>query len=107
MKKTLLFIFLLTLICPFTVNAFPEFPEVTILKKDMPKDVCSFIDRTIECHHWGGEEPYNKERAKEIRKAVEKIKCNDLFEDGKKLRIKYKDNKVIIERLDKVDKNYQ
>jgi hypothetical protein len=38
------------------------------LKKGQPQDAALFIDRYVECNHWGGEEPYDAERKKEIRK---------------------------------------
>jgi hypothetical protein len=28
-----------------------------------PKRITAFIERVVECNHWDGEEPYDKERA--------------------------------------------
>ena len=46
-------------------------PQVKEITNGQPEDVVAFIERMVECNHWGGEEPYDKERGEQIRKAVE------------------------------------
>ena len=52
-------------------NDFDDAPQVKALAKGMPEDIAFFIARTAECNHWAGEEPYDKDRASDIRNAVE------------------------------------
>jgi len=87
-----------------TVSLLPaqDTPEVKKLIKGMPKDVASFVRRTDECNHWGGESPYDKARAKEIKKAVARLRCDQLKADEETLRRKYQDNAKILQVLDKV-----
>jgi|SRR5229473_4600445 hypothetical protein len=80
---------------------FDNLPEIKALQKGMPKDVQSFILRTAECTHWGGEEPYDKERANFIRRAVERAGCSRLDADEKRLRDKYKKNPEVSAAIDK------
>ena len=68
--------------------------------QQMPPDVSSYLTRLEECVYWGGEEPYNKERAREIQSAVERLKCDRLDEDEQSLRSKYKGDKAVLDRID-------
>lgn len=77
--------------------------DVEALKKGVPKDVASFIDRTFECNHWGGEEPYDAKRAKQIERAVKRLRCDGLPRDEKKLRKKYRNNPKVLKALDEAD----
>lgn len=54
-----------------------------------PKDVSDWLKRHEECQHWAGEEPYDKARAEEIAKAVQKIRCDRLEEEAEVLIKKY------------------
>jgi hypothetical protein len=67
----------------------------------MPEDVASFISRVADCNHWGGEEPYDRERAEFINKAVEKLRCSELEADEKALRSKYLNNPEVLEAIRK------
>ncbi|MES2354669.1 MAG: hypothetical protein V4568_09775 [Pseudomonadota bacterium] len=51
------------------------------LKKGQPNDVAALIERRVGCNHWGGEEPYDGEREKEISSAVAHLKCGRLATD--------------------------
>ena len=62
-------------------NEFGKPPEVRQITDGQPEDVPAFIERTVECNHWGGEEPYDKERAAQIRTAVERAQCDHLTSD--------------------------
>jgi hypothetical protein len=74
--------------------------EIEALKKGQPKDVASFIERVFECTYYGGEEPYSKDRAREIKAATKKLHCNRLSRDEAKLRWKYRRKPVIIAAID-------
>ena len=75
-------------------------PEVEAAKRGQPKDVARFISRVFLCGHWGGEEPYNKARAEQIRKAVKQLKCDQLERDEARLRHKYRNNPSVLKALD-------
>lgn len=56
---------------------------------DCPDNVRDFADRTAECLHWSGEEPYDKARAEQIAQATKKLHCDAVQSDGKKLLQEY------------------
>ncbi|MGZ4891562.1 MAG: hypothetical protein ACXV2B_04810 [Halobacteriota archaeon] len=51
------------------------------LKAGQPTDVKKLIDRLAGCTHWGGEEPYDPERKREISLAVKDLRCDRLEKD--------------------------
>ena len=55
----------------------------------------------VECNHWAGEEPYNKERAEQIRKAVENARCDRLASEEQVLEFKYKGHKKVLDAIAK------
>lgn len=67
--------------------------------KGLPNDVGALLQRTDECNHWSGEEPYDKERAKEIAAAMKKINCASIDADTKKIIEKYKADPKIVEKI--------
>ncbi|RKI71952.1 hypothetical protein D7X55_08410 [Corallococcus sp. AB049A] len=75
-------------------------PGPAAASRQLPSDVTAFVSRQEECHHWGGEEPYSKERAREIRAAAERLACERLEADARALRSKYQDNREVLESLD-------
>lgn len=85
------------LIAPVAFSQEPA--EVERLIKKMPKAVASYISRRVECNHWGGEEAYNHERAKEIEKAVKPLRCDLLDSDEKDLLAKYQNDPKIIKAI--------
>jgi hypothetical protein len=53
----------------------------------------SYVERKEGCNHFGGEEPYDKARAEEIKKAVEKLKCSSLDSE----MISFKSNTRVVD----------
>ena len=53
------------------------------------EDVKRLIERRDECHHWAGEEPYDKARTKQIEKAMADLRCDSMDRDVTALRRKY------------------
>jgi hypothetical protein len=76
-------------------------PQVKEITNGQPEDVVAFIERMVERNHWGGEEPYDKERAEQIRKAVEKARCDSLDSEEQALKRKYKGNKKVLDAIGK------
>lgn len=75
--------------------------DVAAINKSVPKQVKLFNKRQIECNHWAGEEPYDKERSKEINSAITKLRCDALGRDEKRLRKKYKVRPDVIDSINK------
>lgn len=61
-------------------------------RRRAPKDVQAVVDRWEDCVHWGGEEPYDKERGREIDRALKALRCDRLPRDTLSLRRRYKGN---------------
>lgn len=61
-------------------------------RRHAPKDVQAVVDRWEDCAHWGGEEPYDKERGREIDRALKALGCDRLPRDTLSLRRRYKGN---------------
>lgn len=62
------------------------------LRKGQPPSVANLIDRIVGCNHWLGEEPYDADRAKEIRAAVNELRCDKLEKDTSVILKKYESN---------------
>lgn len=69
--------------------------------KGLPAEVAALLKRTDDCNRWGGEEPYDKERAKQIAEAMKKSKCDLVEKDTKNFLVKYKDKPQIIDKIKK------
>jgi len=54
-----------------------------------PREIGVFLERKAECDHWGGEEPYDKDRLAQINQAVKALRCDRVTADEKALRRKY------------------
>jgi hypothetical protein len=65
-----------------------------------PADVKAFVMRARGCGHWAGEEPYNKERAADINKALTELKCDQLDAAEVALRRKYAGSLAAQQALD-------
>jgi cytochrome c556 len=65
---------------------------VARLKAGQPKPVVELIDRIAACNHWGGEEPYDADRREQIKRAVEKLRCDALERDEAKLLKQFDNN---------------
>lgn len=77
-------------------------PDVEALKKGQPKDVASFISRAFGCAHFAGEEPYSQARAREIKDAMRRLKCDQLGNDEEQLRRKYRKQPSVLKALDAI-----
>jgi len=75
--------------------------------KGQPKDVILFIDRFAECNHWGGEEPYDAERRKEILVAVTRLRCSQLDVDEKVLLKKYQNTPGVSKAIKQTKQTYE
>ncbi|MRV76005.1 hypothetical protein GJ700_30255 [Duganella sp. FT92W] len=71
------------------------------LAKGQPKDVAAIAERIAMCAHFGGEEPYDAARQREIAVAVKKYRCVQLDRDEATLRKRYKDNSAVLRVLQK------
>jgi hypothetical protein len=69
-------------------------------RDNLPADVVRFVERYGGCNHWGAEEPYSKERRKEIEAGARRLRCNRLDADGKKLRKKYAGKPNVVRIID-------
>jgi len=93
--------------CLIPPNAQADYDEdMAVVNKGMPKQVKLFNKRQIECNHWAGEEPYDKPRAEEINAAVQKLKCDALENDEKKLLKKYKSRPDVVNSIHKAKEFY-
>ncbi len=54
-----------------------------------PAIVRRFIARRAMCNHWGGEEPYDAARRREIARAVRRLRCAALPREEAALRRRY------------------
>ena len=73
-------------------NEVSSLPQVKNITDGQPEDVVEFVERTVLCNHWAGEEPYDKERAEQIRKAIKNARCDSLAYEEQVLKLKYKQN---------------
>lgn len=64
----------------------------------LPQDVAAFIERRDSCDHFRGEEPYDAERAAEIKAALAAT-CTGTDKQLAALRRKYADNPQVLDRL--------
>lgn len=83
-------------------DAPPRHPaEDEALRDGLPADVAAFIGRARACLHWGGEEPYDAERASQIRAEVERLGCARLDGDERALRRSHLDDPQALRALRK------
>ena len=71
-----------------------------------PPVIRRFIARRAMCNHWGGEEPYNAARRREIVRAVRGLRCGALARDEAALRRRFAgrpDTLALIEATRDVD----
>ena len=72
-------------------------------RKGMPPDVLDLIGRYQSCTHWGAEEAYDAERRKEIEDNVEELRCDQVEDEQRQLRLKYAGKRPITDLLDVMD----
>jgi len=82
-------------------NEVENLPQVKDITTGQPEDVVAFVERQVECNHWSDEEPYDKKRAEQIKRAVEKARCGSLESDAQALERKYKGNKKVLEAIER------
>jgi len=61
----------------------------------LPAEVRDLVSRREQCHHWAGEEPYDKARARQIETAIKRLRCEDVETEVEAMRQKYSTNAVI------------
>lgn len=65
-----------------------------------PHDPLSkFESRAENCQHWGGEEPYDQQRAAEIARAIRVQRCDALKSDGDRLLHLYRNDDRALGRV--------
>lgn len=64
-----------------------------------PEDVATFIERRAACNHFLGEEPYDRNRAAELAKAVRALRCDRLSRDEQRLRRTYRHQPAVQQLL--------
>jgi len=69
----------------------------------LPANVIDYVERRGGCNHWGGEEPYSKERRKEIDEGARRLRCDRIDADERKLRRKYADRPDVLRVIDAAD----
>lgn len=69
----------------------------------LPPPVQAFLDRYEQCEHWAGEEGYDEARRKEIEAAFDKLRCETIDLEKRKLEQRYKSNPSVLEALQNVD----
>jgi len=75
--------------------------ELRTLKRGQPAPVAAFIDRTIGCNHFAGEDPYDAEHRAFIAKAMRDLRCDRLDQDEAKLRRRYAHTPTVLQVLDR------
>ena len=76
-----------------------ELDELKIRVGAAPRPVREFIIRRAECNHFMGEEAYDRARARELQKAVRKLRCGELSADEKRIRRRFATQQMIGELL--------
>ena len=77
-------------------------------KVGQPRDIRTYIDSRFMCFHFGGEEPYDKERAQEINRAFIRYRCEDglIAKDDARLHTKYSRNPKVLVVLEKIKSEF-
>jgi len=59
-----------------------------------PRDVTIFVKRRIGCNHWAGEVFSDNipERARQVRHALRKLRCDNIRHDERALQTKYRNS---------------
>lgn len=64
-----------------------------------PRKVAAFIERRAGCNHFLGEEPYDAERAAELKKAIRELRCTRIERDVRRLERTYRGRPEILRLL--------
>jgi hypothetical protein len=92
---------LLATLSPIVTGANAEDYQNAIdtLTYGQPPDIAAFAARRVECNHWSGEEPYDKQHAAEIADAVQRLRCEDLDGEERTLRRRYAKRPAVLRVL--------
>lgn len=71
------------------------------LEAGKPADAVDFMRRYPMCVHFGGEEPYDADRRREIDTAVRELRCDRLDRDEARLRRRYARSPAILGAIDR------
>jgi hypothetical protein len=85
------------LILPFLLLA-ASHPAVVVAR--MPLDVRRFIERRQSCDHWAGEEPYDRDRARQIDSALRRDRCDTIDRTEVRLRRRHARRRDIIRAIE-------
>ena len=89
-------LFILAIVCLAAGPALAAAAQKPVSREQLitrqPKTVRDFVARRLQCNHWGGEEPYDAARRREISRAVKTLRCNSLDRDEARLLRRYPDN---------------
>jgi uncharacterized protein (DUF1697 family) len=77
------------LLVPFALTAALGVEAAWSADDALPAEVRSLVSRREQCHHWAGEEPYDKSRAKQIDQAMVRLKCDGIEKEVDAMRAKY------------------
>jgi hypothetical protein len=83
------------LVASATANATPARP--------FPPAVAAFLDRSEQCDHWAGEEPYDEARRKEIDAAFDRLHCETIPAERQRLQQRYKKDAAVMNALNESD----
>lgn len=64
-----------------------------------PRKVAAFIERRAGCNHFLGEEPYDAERAAELKRTIRELRCARIERDERRLERTYRDRPDILRLL--------
>jgi hypothetical protein len=65
-----------------------------------PAPVRRYVERRAMCNHWGGEEPYDAARRREIARAVRALRCTRIDRDEAVLRRRHAGRPATIAVID-------
>ncbi|HEX8481311.1 MAG TPA: hypothetical protein VF650_05375 [Allosphingosinicella sp.] len=64
-----------------------------------PRKVAAFIERRAGCNHFLGEEPYDADRAAELKRTIRELRCNRIERDQRRLEHTYRGRTDILQLL--------
>lgn len=85
---------------PFLFAAMTD-AQIELAIKRAPADVRAVIERRQGCNHWVGEEPYDKDRARQIDEAIRQLHCVRIDRDVATMRRRYKARPALVRLLDR------
>ena len=73
------------------------------LAKRSPIPVARAVARKLECWHYTGEEPYDRERRRELLRAWRRLRCDSLDSDMSALKRRYASDQNVIQLLESAE----